>query len=742
MPRASGPVKDGPPPRAAWSGGAVRRAPRARVMSLLAAAIGSAYGQGVPLRELPSVVVTAQKREQAAPDVPVSLTPISGKDLEASGIDSAASLDQIAGLTVSAAGPGYLSITIRGISDLDGGLLGSPATGFYIDETPLSAFASQLPQVAYWDAERLEVLRGPQGTLFGEGSMGGTIRLITAKPDTTKPAARVMLGWSQVAGGGQGGTARLMVNVPLQRDVLALRLTASRQDIIGWVDVPELQAKDSNHGKTEDTRLALRWTPSRPLTVDLSYARQVLDSNDTPATSPGIYRPRDVNPGAQGPSFLSSQTSKYDLANVTVHYDFGPAALVGSVSRYERSSTARTDLTPYVPLVFGVGGTAERVIPLTIKATTTEWRLVSRGDERLNWTAGIYAKDDARKQTHAGLVISLPDLGLPRDETLYTTPARNRALALFGQAEFRLSSDWALQAGLRRYTARNHTSVRFDTTSAIFPGYTSGVVRDSGSSAHATSPMLGLSWTPRADLLVFAKLSSGFRDGDTNYQPGGYPEIPASYGPEKVRAYEVGLKARPLTWLSVNASVYQNHWTDLQLPFNTSDSLFTYLQNAGKATATGAEIEVVARPMPSLRLALNLAGVDARMDDNVLDASGHAGAVKGNRIPFSPRLQASVSAAREFELRSGLAAVVSARYARHGATYSEPSNQSILKNEAYNHLTLKAGVKGESWGARLSVGNATNSTASLQKAAAPAGDIVLTRHVQPRTVGVEIEASF
>ncbi|HSW04016.1 TonB-dependent receptor plug domain-containing protein [Aquabacterium sp.] len=164
-------MKEGLSCPAATSPCAFPRAASDKVMLLLATAVGGAYGQGAPARDLQTVVVTAQKREQAAQSVPVSLSAIGGKDLEAAGIDSAARLDQVAvGLTVGSVGPGYLTITMRGISDLDGGLLGTPATGFYIDETPLSAFAFQLLQLAYWDAQRVEVLRGPQGTLFGEGS--------------------------------------------------------------------------------------------------------------------------------------------------------------------------------------------------------------------------------------------------------------------------------------------------------------------------------------------------------------------------------------------------------------------------------------------------------------------------------------------------------------------------------------------------------------------------------------------
>ena len=720
-------------------------APCALLLGLLATAVGGAYAQDSPAMALQTVIVTAQKREQNAQEVPVSLTAISGKQLEAAGIGSAALLDQVAvGLTVGSPSPGYLTITIRGISDLDGGLLGTPATGFYIDETPLSAFASQLPQVSYWDAERVEVLRGPQGTLFGEGSMGGTVRLTTTKPDARAFAARVALGWSQVAGGGHGATARVMLNLPLRSDELALRVTASRQGLIGWVDVPELRTRDANDGRAEDARIALRWTPSQRLTVDLSYAHQALNSRDPSATSPGVFRPRDSSPDAQAPSFLSARTSRYDLANLTVQHDLGPAMLVAALSRYERLASVRSDLTPFVPLYFGAGvyGTAERgVAALTVKATTAEVRLVSSGEQQLNWTVGAFAKNDAREQVRAGVIVSLPDFGLPRDEALYTTPARSRARALFMDAELKLARDWALQAGLRHHESDNHTRVRFDTTSDIFPGYTAGVVRDSSSSARASLPKLGVSWSPSADLLVFAKVSSGFRDGDSNYQPPGNAEVPAGYGPEKVRAYELGVKAQPWEGLTVNASIYRNRWTDLQLPFVTGDGLFGYIQNAGRASATGAEIETVLRPAPGLRLGLNLAVVNATIDENIVGSAGGTGALMGKQVPFSPRVQASLSAAYEFGLSEQLTGAISANLAHRSATYSEPTNNSSLKNGTTNNLYLQAGVKGPTWGAKVFVSNATNSVASLNKSAS-AGGVVSANHLQPRTVGAEVSVAY
>jgi outer membrane receptor protein involved in Fe transport len=726
-------------------------------LSLLAAAMGSALAQGAPGNPgdtTQTIVVTAQKREQSAQSVPVSLTAISGKSLEAAGIASAADLDQVAaGLTIGSVNPGYLSITIRGISDLGGGLLGGPSTGFYIDETPLSAFTSQLPQVAFWDAERVEVLRGPQGTLFGEGSMGGTVRLITAKPDARAFTARAMVGWSKVAEGGSGGSVRAMVNVPLVARQLALRVSASHQDIIGWIDVPDLGRKDANNGKQDDARVALRWTPSKALTVDLSFAHQQLDTRDFSATSVGVFRPKDYNPGALPVNFIGQRKSQYDIGNVTVSYDLGPASLVTALSRYQRKTVTRTDYTPYIPLFFGAGvvGTAENgVDPLTVKATTAEVRLVSNGDQTFNWTAGAYAKDDKRVQANSGLKISIPAFGLPDDQALNTTPAQNKATALFGDAEVKLTSSIALQAGLRHYRASNETRIQFTTTSAIFPGNTAGVVQPSSGSASATSPKLGLSWKLKPDLLLFAKFSSGFRDGDSNFQAPNEPLIPAAYKPEKIRAYELGVKSQPLPWLTVNGSVYLNDWTDLQLRFSTPDGLWSYIQNAGKAKSTGAEIEFAARPMAGLRLGLNLAAVDSKISQDVVNTVNGPGgttvsrnvATAGSRIPFSPRLQASVSAGYEFALTGELGGVVSANCSHRGETYSDPANTENLKNSAFNNLYLKAGVNGHTWGAAVFVSNATNSTASQQKTSAPGGGIPLINYVQPRTLGVELNASF
>ena len=694
---------------------------------------------------LDAVMVTAQKRAEPSQSVPVSLTAISGRSLEAAGIAGVGTLDQVAaGVTVGAQNPGNLNISIRGISNVGMVFQGGPSVGYYLDESPISAFATTMPQVAFWDAERVEVLRGPQGTLFGEGSMGGTIRVITNKPEADALYGRVQAGWSHVQGGSGGPSAQAMVNIPLIKDELALRVTAAHQKIIGWVDVPDIGAKNANSGKEDDARLALRWTPIKPLTVDLSYSHQKLDAQDFQATSPGVYRPRDQVPAAGAVTALSPRGSHFGLTNLTASYDLGPATLVGAVTHFEQTSSFVNNEDPLGPLFFANPSSVTANQPdLGVKVTTEELRLGSNGDERFNWTVGGYHKSDDRHNAPGGFTISVPAFGIINDQALNTLTSTNNASAVFANGQYKLTDAWAVQAGVRYYKA-SYTYTAVDNTSSAIFGTTAGTVHPSSGSAKATSPTAGLSWKPATDVLVFGKVAKGFRDGGSNVVNASYPEIAPSYGPERITSYELGIKTQPMRWLTVNASVYQNRWTDLQLSFVSGDGLFSYVANAGKAKSTGAELEISARPVSGLRIGLNLAVVNAKLDEDVFNAVGAQIATNGNYLPFAPKFQASTSAIYSFPVSESLGGVVSANYSYRGNTYSEPANRQTERNSSFNNVYLKFGVtNNKGWGADVFVINALNSEATNSRQRyITALPVVYNSYVQPRTVGVEINAAF
>ena len=276
------------------------------------------------------VIVTAQKRDQVAQDIPISIFAITESVLEQSGINSLEGIRDItAGLEIVSSSPGAVQIAMRGVTNLSGTIESTAAIGYYLDETPISAFATAMPEFALWDASRVEVLRGPQGTLFGEGSMGGTIRVITNKPEATEFYGRLQGEISSVDGGDTGYSGRGVLNVPLMEDQLSFRLTFSHLDRGGWVEVPDLNLKDTNDLKATDIRAALRWTPNDKLTLDFSYMYQDIDLDNTwGQTSPGVLDPQEQIPFAGPINQLSTEDSNYDLFNLTIDYDFGFASLV------------------------------------------------------------------------------------------------------------------------------------------------------------------------------------------------------------------------------------------------------------------------------------------------------------------------------------------------------------------------------------------------------------------------------
>jgi iron complex outermembrane recepter protein len=706
--------------------------------STLALAAGAACAQNTA-PETETIVITAQKRAEPLQAASLSVSAITGQALEDRGITGIQLLDQTAaGLTVGGSNPGQLTLSMRGISNLGGSSFTGPAAGIYIDEIPLSAFSVAVPQIAFWDAERIEVLRGPQGTLFGEGSMGGTIRLITNKPEATQFYGRLIGDWSKVADGGNGGTARVVLNVPLVSKELALRVSAGHEDILGWIDVPDLNKKDVNKGKQDDVRVAVRWTPNRALTVDASYGYQKLSAGEFQATSPGIFRPSDLFPAADPVARVSTNDSRVKVANLTVNYELGGMALVGAVSRFDQEINKVNDYTPLAPLFFGTSGPTTALVTLEQKSTTAELRLGSTGDRAFNWIVGGYYKKREPTQT-SGFDISLPALGLVNDMAFSESAGKTTAKALFADGEYKINDQFAVQVGVREFRADYDQKLLTLTDSAIF-GFVAGTVQTTTGSAKATSPKLGASFKPTKDVLLYVKASRGFRDGGANYLNPAYPVITASVKPETITAYEFGFKTQPVAGVTVNGAVYRNDWRDLQLGFVTSDGLASYIANAGKARATGAEIEVAARVTNSLRLGLNLAYVDSKIGETVLNALGGVIAQDGNRIPFSPKVQASVSASYQFAISETLSGAFSANLSHRGETYSDGQNDPALKNKAFDNLHLRLGVNADRWGAALFVANALNSDATQQVARLAA--VTYKTYVVPRTIGVEFNANF
>jgi len=346
------------------------------------------------------VIVTATKREVGVQDVPQAISVFSGQmmdDLGATGFNDL--VNHIAGVEYRTGQAGRGDVAMRGISTQNA-VQGGPgaAVGLYLDELPLT-MAGFFPDMKSFDVDRIEVLRGPQGTLFGEGSMAGTIRLISHKPDPTEFSGRAELTYSDTKNGEGNFIGNAVVNIPLG-ETLALRASGIYSDMGGYVDVLDLTTgepllENGNTSKTVGGRFALGWTPNDKLEINLSA---IVNSAEQGLFSWGN---EDYIHSTSVPSNLDDDMNAY---NLTIDYDFGFANFVSSTSYFDRDLigfVANDGLVPIVRGLYGLfglpaAGPVTGVFidqDITSEAFSQELRLVSNSSGKLQWTAGLFYKE-------------------------------------------------------------------------------------------------------------------------------------------------------------------------------------------------------------------------------------------------------------------------------------------------------------------------------------------------------------
>ncbi len=699
---------------------------------------------------LEEVIVTAQKRSEKMQDVPISIVALTGETLESWGVQDVQSLGTtVAGLDIISVQPGSNGFSMRGVTSLSGSIESNSVVGYYVDEIPISA-SGQGPEFALWDLERVEVLRGPQGTLFGEGSMAGTLRIITAKPQLDAFAARLDGSLSSVTDGGTNGSVRGMLNAPLIQGKLGLRLLAGAIEDDGWIDVPDLGKKDANTRKQRDYRAILRWLPVDGLTVDLSYMREDLDlGTEFTATSPWVLDPRAQLSAAGPVGSLAPTDTTTQNANLTVTYDFGPATLVAATSYFDYRSDWVIDLTPFVPLFFGpdTGGTASNPPHATSELWAQEVRLASNGNGPLQWTVGAFYKKSDRIDERNFTFNLEHAFGVPGFDLTDVSSTRDTSNAhsysLFADVDYEFMPHWSAQLGVRYYSDSRDYQFEQLTSSLIF-GTVAGTTLHAKGSDSDFSPKVSISWKPNDDVQVYARAAKGFRSGGTNGDSERSSEVPEDYSAEELWSYEVGAKTNLRPDLIANIDVYYNDWTNLQLPFITPDGLFPYTANAGKARSIGGEVELqAALPIEGLTGTVGFAYTDSEIREQVVDALGNVVARKGGRIPNSPKVSGTLALAYRTAITESLAAVARTKWSHRGETYSDPDNSSALSNDASDLVSLSLGVDGDRWGVDLYADNLFNDKSSTFKynrvVAAP---LTWISYVSPRTVGLRARVDF
>lgn len=697
-----------------------------------------------------TIVVTAQKREQVAQDVPMSLYALSASAIERQGITSLQDLgNSVAGVSIAAGNAGAMRLTIRGASDISSSNQSASVNGLYIDETVMSYVPGYMPEVSLLDIERIEVLRGPQGTLFGDGAEGGTLRIITRKPDSTSTFGRVKLGGYSTEKGGQGWAAQGSVNLPLVRDVLAVTVAGGYRDLPGWIDIPDINIKDSNTSKLVDGRIAVRFTPNDALTVDAFYQIGRSKIRDFISTERDELNPRKVAAafGAGPVGGLSPSEGNLDIGALTISFDTGPATLVSASSLTTSTYDTNRDLTTALPAAFPAfmvpKAIAQSIYRVRSHAFTQEVRLVSNGDRKLQWTLGGYFKHENRS-VEDGFVFNVPAIQTV-DQPLSHSDQKGDAWAVFADLDYRLTEQLSVQAGLRYFKDDKTFSVKQLTGSAFPLGFPpAGAVQAGTDSSDATSPKIGLTYKLSRDALVFAKYSKGFRSGGANTLPlASYAYATSQFGPDSLNSFEVGLKTSPFAGWTANVYLYHNDWRDLQLPFRTNDGVFTYVRNAGNAKADGVEVEIAGDVTPALNIGLTYAYNNSAIDADVRDTFGNLVVAKGSQLPINSKNKVTATAHYERSVASNLTLSLDGRYRWASATFSDPGNTPAFANEPTSQLYLGASLAG-GWGTVTvfvdNVFDRADTTAKYPPAGPPL--YVYSSFLRPRNFGLEFKREF
>lgn len=698
-------------------------------LALLTLPTAQAQDAGTMIEE---IVVTATKRTVGLQDVPLAITALSGDQLERIGAVGFADFYRSApGLTFNQTDPGSGTFSMRGVStSITGGNV-QPTVALYIDELPtLETFgASGAPDLQLFDIERVEVLRGPQGTLFGSGSMGGAVRVITRKPQLNDLGGALSVQGSSTHDGGTGQVYNGMINLPLVTDRLALRAVGYYRETGGYVDNVGLDEDDSNRLSSRGGRASLLYQATDELKFTGTVTHQRMNSRDRAALNP------EVNGKLARSTVLPEFTnSEFTIYNLTAEYDFGSVTLFSSSSYANTESEYQIDLAS---IFFGIRGARSNT---TNESSTfaQELRLSSNTDGRLSWVSGAFYVDRDRDMN---VLLQFPGagaiFGAPSDviyDSLIQPPATEKAL--FGEVSYKLSDRWEATLGARWF---ENESTYKERTSGFLNGGTTRSQSDTSQSK--ATPKAVLNYRPSDDAMIYLLASQGYRVGQSNApippDPATGVPSPAAYDADTLWNYELGAKT---SWLDgrlvLNGAFYYIDWSDIQLDLSRSDSFF-YIDNIGEAHSLGAEIELTAQLSRGLRFSTAISVVEAEMDED--NAALAKPVRRGDRMPGVPELTASTTLDYGFPLHGAWNGYGRIDHQYVGKSYDTFDRSQALEMGDYHLVNLRVGVINDQWEMALFARNLMDSDEVMT---AYRGVGAVRYLLEPRTIGVEINARF
>jgi iron complex outermembrane receptor protein len=700
---------------------------------------------------LATIIVTAEKREEPLMDVPMSVTALAGDSLDKlQARDFADYAALVPGLSITSSQPGLTRLTLRGQNS---GGVGS-TVAVYMDESPFGSSTALLNgsiitgDFDTWDLQRIEVLRGPQGTLYGANSEGGLLKFVSTAPVLGKFSGEAEATGESVSDGGNGGAIRAVVNLPLG-DKLALRVSGYDQDVAGYIDDPSLGKKDVNDGHKEGGRAALLWAPTDDLSVHLTATSQQSKYNGTNTVDVDPATLQPVHGDLTQQRFLAEPSeSKYENYNATIDWNTGPFSVLSTTSYGILDFDYVTDATSLLAAPGVTYGEALGGIGLYednnagLKKFTQEIRLASPSSATLEWQVGGYYTHETGALLQHVVGVDLPTTasGNPYAGVLETVvlDSTYKEWAGFANLTYHFNSQFDIQAG-GRYSS-NKQSATESIGGPLLGGGTQAFTTPSTGNVFTYS--IAPRWHVDANTMVYARLATGYRPGGPNAQPiAPPPGVPQEYGADKTVNVELGVRTTQLDGrLSIDVAAFHVNWQDIQL-FEVVDNVGINA-NGGKARSQGMEWTFGYVPVHGLTLNWSGAYTDANLTSPAPAVNGHS----GDPLPYAPKWGTSFDGEFDWDLFSNFKGFAGATWSYVGSRSTDFASSPTggqLGVPSYNTYGIRVGVDSAHYRVMLygkNLGDKRGISSYVATGApGPEGEITV---IQPRTVGVTLSAKF
>ena len=722
------------------------------------------------VENIDEVIVTASKRNQSLKDFSGSVSVIRGDSFNP-GASISDLADQVPGLSVINNGPRAISaVTIRGlrmdeVSPRDTGGDGSTVTT-YIDNIPLQGFFAP-PANSLKDLEQIEVLRGPQGTLYGNASSGGLIRYVTAKPDLTKTTVKLETSASQTKESEDTNYgADLIVNAPLIDDVLGVRLLLSKEDNAGFIDGESLykfqqdkansdyittyigEKADINSDETKQFRASVLWKPVDELSLSASHSYQKINADDRQSTNKEITGDKFSATNY----FLQPSEGILKLSSLDATYDFGWATMTASASVYDYIMDSTADQTDFLLTLDTLNGwgyytsyddfTAFTRNNINVDKNSGELRLVSPNDQPLRWLVGTFvSKDDLDVSTVDRVPGFKNVFGEDRTDAFDYLATQTEVLdenSIYSELAYDLTPDWEIAVGGRYFKYEDDLEV----CSITFPNPIGCVSDDDDNSGSLAKFSSKYKFSESKN--IYLAISEGYRRGGANLLP---IEIThnRSYEPDTVVNYEVGTHSDFYNGkLQFNGSIYLMDWKKIQVSSVVEG--YGAVVNAGTARTKGIELETITELNRHWNLKLSYSLADAELTETILAVSGgDENANSGDRLPGAPKHEWNLGLNYQNSFADGeFDAGINYSYASDMTTALNKTFADYALLDSYRMVNARASVTLRNWQLGVFANNMTNTHAVTGKRTAT----LYGEHGQsdfitrPRTLGIKVGYQF